>query len=354
MIRFLKRDSLFVMMKGFTKNKAILEANKIIGLINKSLPWPMELTFEKVYFPFIGFAKKRYCGLKFEHIKSKGIFEAKGLELIRTDSCDLVKKIFNDLIQISFFKRDLKFTVNYFDFLNKKINLGDFLLSDFIYYKKYRTRKNKLETMTKCAVKKMIKEDKMSFPLNKERIKILIVTKDDLLREKGMHLDLFLLHEDNFSIDYDYYFNRNLKNVLTRFFGCLGFKERVVQELLNNKIKIPFLKQKKKFRTSLIKKFIIEKCFICKKENVKNLHFSTCKECLKNLKMKFFEFEIEKKRNYNIYNGINIICKNCDFYNYDFCENDDCEIFYKKKILKKKILLETEKKNKFQELILDF
>ena len=353
-IRNLKRDSLFVMMKGFSKNEAILKAHEIVGLINKGLPWPMELTFEKVYSPFIGFSKKRYCGLKFENLNTEGIFEAKGIELIRSDHCKLIKNIFQDLILISFFKRDLKFIVNYYDFLNKKINFGNFLLSDFIFYKKFRNRIGKTETITKCTVKKMLKEDRMSKPLNKERIKIVIIAENDLLREKGMHLDLFLLNEDNLSIDYHYYFNKNLKSVLSRLFGCLGFKERVINELFTTKIKIPFLKKKKKYRSSLITQYVVENCFICKKNNVVNIHLSTCKDCFKNLRIKFFQFEIEKKKIYKKFKGINNVCRNCDYYNYEICENNDCEIFYKKKILKNQILLNIKKDYKFQNIIFDY
>jgi len=48
----------------------------------------MELKFEKVYFPCMTLAKKRYCGYKYEKLDDKPELECKGIEIIRRDNVE--------------------------------------------------------------------------------------------------------------------------------------------------------------------------------------------------------------------------------------------------------------------------
>jgi DNA polymerase zeta len=51
-------------------------------------PFPMELKFEKVYYPCVTLAKKRYCGYKYEKLDDKPVLECKGVEIIRRDNVE--------------------------------------------------------------------------------------------------------------------------------------------------------------------------------------------------------------------------------------------------------------------------
>ena len=50
----------------------------------------MELKFEKVYFPCMTLAKKRYCGFKYEKLGEDPVLECKGIETIRRDNVEAV------------------------------------------------------------------------------------------------------------------------------------------------------------------------------------------------------------------------------------------------------------------------
>jgi DNA polymerase zeta len=50
----------------------------------------MELKFEKVYYPCVTLAKKRYCGFKLEKPTDDRVLDAKGIETIRRDTVDAV------------------------------------------------------------------------------------------------------------------------------------------------------------------------------------------------------------------------------------------------------------------------
>ena len=62
-------------------------------LVTSKSPNPVELKFEIVYFPSVLMSKKRYCGHKYETEDSSPVFDAKGIETVRRDGCNLVSKI---------------------------------------------------------------------------------------------------------------------------------------------------------------------------------------------------------------------------------------------------------------------
>lgn len=67
----------------------------------------MELKFEKVYYPCVTLAKKRYCGYKLEKISDSPILDAKGIETIRRDTVDAVQKIMEKCLRLLFVNKDL-------------------------------------------------------------------------------------------------------------------------------------------------------------------------------------------------------------------------------------------------------
>jgi DNA polymerase zeta len=87
-------DSLFVCLPGASKERAFEVGQQIAETITKHNPSPVTLRLEKVYKPCILAAKKRYVGYKWETIDQKApILEAKGIELVRRDTCPAVVKI---------------------------------------------------------------------------------------------------------------------------------------------------------------------------------------------------------------------------------------------------------------------
>lgn len=67
----------------------------------------MELKFEKVYFPCVTLAKKRYCGYKYEKLGEEPVLEAKGIETIRRDNVPAVQKIQDKCLRLLFVTKDL-------------------------------------------------------------------------------------------------------------------------------------------------------------------------------------------------------------------------------------------------------
>uniref|UniRef100_A0A8I5NLD5 DNA polymerase zeta catalytic subunit n=1 Tax=Papio anubis TaxID=9555 RepID=A0A8I5NLD5_PAPAN len=87
-------DSMFVLLKGATKEQSFKIGQEIAEAVTATNPKPVKLKFEKVYLPCVLQTKKRYVGYMYETLDQKDpVFDAKGIETVRRDSCPAVSKI---------------------------------------------------------------------------------------------------------------------------------------------------------------------------------------------------------------------------------------------------------------------
>ncbi|XP_065057667.1 DNA polymerase zeta catalytic subunit-like isoform X2 [Rhopilema esculentum] len=136
-------DSVFVLLKGATKKTAFDIGNEIVNAVTKMNPQPMKLKFEKVYMPCILQTKKRYVGYMYETLDQKEpVFDAKGIETVRRDSCAAVSKILERSLKTLFETKDLSLVKKYTERQFTKIMEGRVSIQDLTFAKEYRGMKN--------------------------------------------------------------------------------------------------------------------------------------------------------------------------------------------------------------------
>lgn len=70
-------------------------------------PSPVTLKMEKVYHPCFLLSKKRYVGYSYETpAQVKPVFDAKGIETIRRDTCGAVSKTLEQSLRLFFEHQD--------------------------------------------------------------------------------------------------------------------------------------------------------------------------------------------------------------------------------------------------------
>lgn len=75
-------------------------AKEAAALISTKFKKPMKLLFEKVYYPYLLVAKKRYSGMKWTNpAKADGI-DTKGFESIRRDNCPILRNTFLAIFKV--------------------------------------------------------------------------------------------------------------------------------------------------------------------------------------------------------------------------------------------------------------
>uniref|UniRef100_A0A8C7GH59 DNA polymerase zeta catalytic subunit n=1 Tax=Oncorhynchus kisutch TaxID=8019 RepID=A0A8C7GH59_ONCKI len=132
-------DSMFVLLKGATKEQAFKIGNEIAEAVTATNPKPVKLKFEKVYLPCVLQTKKRYVGYMYESLDQKDpVFDAKGIETVRRDGCTAVSKILERSIKLLFETRDISLVKQFVQRQCVKVLEAKASMQDLTFAKEYR------------------------------------------------------------------------------------------------------------------------------------------------------------------------------------------------------------------------
>ena len=219
-------------------------SNKITNKITSIFPEPIYLKFEKVYNPLVLISKKHYAGYKFEtineylsYINNKlnstnsnnlSIYlESKGIETVRRDTCSLVSKMIETIINILFQSRCLSKVYSYIEKTINSILQGEINTKDFVIAKEVKlgTYKNisRLPPSAQIAYEKHCK-DLNYFPLLGDRVGYLVVNLGD---NKNIKLKDCLRSVEDFNsnievLNYRYYIEKLILPAINRLIENSG------------------------------------------------------------------------------------------------------------------------------------
>lgn len=74
-------------------------AQRVAKQITETFTRPNELEFEKCYFPYLLFSKKRYAGMLYTAPDAPDAMDVKGLQLVRRDNAPIVKTVSSDILE---------------------------------------------------------------------------------------------------------------------------------------------------------------------------------------------------------------------------------------------------------------
>ncbi|KAG6332362.1 hypothetical protein ID866_6727 [Astraeus odoratus] len=236
-------DSLFVYLKGKTKEQAFRIGQDIAETITALNPAPIKLKFEKVYLPCVLLAKKRYVGFKFESPDEEmPTFDAKGIETVRRDGVMAQSKMTETCLKILFRTQDLSEVKQYCHRTWSKILRNKVSIQDFIFAKEVRmgtySDKGPPPPGVTVAARRML-HDPNDEPQYGERVPYIIargnphtrlveraVTPEELLTNPHMHIDAV------------YYIEKVLIPPLERIFNLVGADVRAWYEEMPKAIEV--------------------------------------------------------------------------------------------------------------------
>lgn len=224
-------DSLFIYLKGRTRDQAFDIGNEIAKAITDMNPRPVKLKFEKVYHPCVLLAKKRYVGYKYEsRDQVKPDFDAKGIETVRRDGTPAEQKIEEKALKLLFETADLSQIKAYFQSQCDKIMRGQVSVQDFCFAREVRlgsySDKGPPPPGALISTRKML-EDARAEPQYGERVPYVVISGAPgarLIDRCVAPEDL--LNNDHFTLDAEYYITKNLIPPLERIFNLVGANVR--------------------------------------------------------------------------------------------------------------------------------
>ncbi|KAL0005945.1 hypothetical protein SO802_013506 [Lithocarpus litseifolius] len=175
-------DSLFVLLlKGRTVKESFRIGNEIASAITAMNPSPVTLKMEKVYHPCFLLTKKCYVGYSYESPEqSEPVFDAKGIETVRRDTCGAVSKTLENSLRLFFEHQNTSELKAYLQRQWTRILSGRVSLQDFVFAKEVRlgtycTKSSSSLPPTSIVATKAMRADPRAEPRYAERIPYVVI-----------------------------------------------------------------------------------------------------------------------------------------------------------------------------------
>lgn len=172
-------DSLFVLLPGRSRQDAFRIGAEIAAKVTALNPKPVKLQMEKVFHPCVLMAKKRYVGYAYESAsQTEPVFDAKGIETVRRDTCPLVAKTLERTLRLLFESKDLSLVRTYLEAQWNRVLSGKLSLIDFVFAKEVRLGTYSVGRPPPPAAlvaTKLMRADARAEPLYAERIPYVVV-----------------------------------------------------------------------------------------------------------------------------------------------------------------------------------
>ncbi|KAM9355265.1 DNA polymerase zeta catalytic subunit [Pholidichthys leucotaenia] len=220
-------DSIFVLLKGATKEQAFKIGNEIAEAVTATNPKPIKLKFEKVYLPCVLQTKKRYVGYMYESLDQKEpVFDAKGIETVRRDGCLAVSKILERSIKLLFETRDISQVKQFVQHQCVKILDGRASVQDLTFAKEYRGSGSYRPGACVPALeltRRMMAHDRRLEPRVGERVPYVIVYgMPGVPLIQLVRRPMEVLQDPSLRLNATYYITKQILPPLARMFQLIG------------------------------------------------------------------------------------------------------------------------------------
>jgi hypothetical protein len=195
-------------------------------LVSQALKPPHDFEFDKVYWPFLIFSKKRYVGNLYESNPDEFYQKSMGIALKRRDYAPIVKKIYGGAVQIMLGERNVAKAANFVrqacnDLVNGKWGLGPLTIS-----KSLRAEyANPNAIAHKVLADRMAARDPGNAPASGDRIPYVYILPPAGQKASDLQGDRIeapsYIREKGLKPDFMFYITNQISNPVCQMFGLL-------------------------------------------------------------------------------------------------------------------------------------
>ncbi|WEW57498.1 DNA polymerase zeta [Emydomyces testavorans] len=335
-------DSLFIYLKGRTRDEAFTIGDEIAKTITDYNPRPVKLKFEKVYHPCVLLAKKRYVGYKYENRDQiKPEFDAKGIETVRRDGTPAEQKIEEKALKILFETADLSRVKAYLQKQFDKIMRGRVSIQDFCFAKEVKlgaySEKGPPPPGALISAKRMLEDPRLE-PQYGERVPYVVISGAPGARliDRCVAPEV-LLQDPQTELDAEYYISKNIIPPLERIFNLVGANVRQWYDEMpkyqrmrrTDGAMIPSGKDGTLLRKTLESYMKSSSCAVCRKKL--DSEQPLCNQCLQQPQVSLLRLRYRMQRVETKVANLHEICRSCMGVPWGEevkCDSKDCPVFY--------------------------
>ncbi|KDR67983.1 hypothetical protein GALMADRAFT_257532 [Galerina marginata CBS 339.88] len=333
-------DTDSVMVKfGPTDLSRVMEMGReAASLVTAKFVKPINLEFEKVYYPYLLISKKRYAGLYWTKPEKYDKMDAKGIETVRRDNCRLVSTVIETCLHKMLIDRDVKGAEDYTkrtisDLLQNKIDMSQLVITKALSKSDYVGKQAHVE-----LAERMKQRDAGSAPAVGDRVAYVIIKgiKGAAAYEKSE--DPLYVLENNIPIDTKYYLENQLSKPLLRIFEpILGEKSNSLlsgDHTRTIQIATPTVGGLMKFAVKTVT------CMGCKTPlRGKEMNGALCKNCRPRMQELYQKQIISTSELQVRFSRMWTQCQRCQgsLHQDVLCSSKDCPIFYMRKKAQKDV-----------------
>jgi len=219
-------DSIFVTFSGKKLEECMALGKRVAERITSQCRKAHKIEYEKTFFPFILFCRKRYMGLKYEDDPTKCKRVGMGIALKRRDNAPIVKDIFGGALDILMEERSLKNAQNFVKDMLVQVMQNKIPLEKFVITKQLRDDyKNPGQIAHRVLADRMEERDAGNAPQVGDRLAYIYVAnrKDEKKQgDKIEHIDF--VKKRGLKPDVEFYITNQIQNPVAQLFA-LGIEQ---------------------------------------------------------------------------------------------------------------------------------
>ena len=330
-------DSVMVKFGYSTVEETMPLAQQAAAEVSNIFPHPIQLEFEKIYYPYLLMNKKRYAGLLWTKPEKYDKLDAKGLETVRRDNCLLVRRVVETCLKKILIERDVQGAIDFTkktisDLLQNKLDISMLVITKSLGKSADDAGYSAKQAHVELAMR-MKKRDPGTAPQVGDRVAYVIIQSAKGAPAYEKSEDPVYVLENGIPIDTEYYLTNQLSNPITRIFEPIipnpssllsGDHTRIVCK------PIPTAKAGGIMQFA-VKKF---KCMSCKTTSDKmDANSPLCPSC-RDKEVEIYTRTLHDVNTHQqLYSQLWTECQHCQgsFHQEVICSNRDCPIFYKRK-----------------------
>lgn len=254
-------DSIFVKFPTKDLAEAIALGKKAAERITSQCRKAHKIEYEKTFFPFILFCRKRYMGLKYEDDPTKCKRVGMGIALKRRDNAPIVKDVFGGALDILMEERSLKNAQNFVKDMLVQVMQNKIPLEKFVITKQLRDDyKNPGQIAHRVLADRMEERDGTAPQVGDRLAYIYVANRKDEKKQGNKIENIDFVKERNLKPDVDFYITNQIQNPVAQLFalgieqldGYVPRKYNEYPELDEEEGTLAILKQKEKDLDSIL------------------------------------------------------------------------------------------------------